>query len=447
MAKRQPFSLKRDFYTLASSDGINAEMTLYGDIVEVRPVDWWTGEEIPGDFIVQDEFLKDLDAVKNCSALNIKINSAGGDAAVSVLIHNRLREMAAKGMRISCVVDGVAMSGGSLIMCACDNVQVYPSSIVMIHKCWTFLLGGYNADELRNAAVQQDAIDRAQVGIYARKTGLSETQLLHMMGDTTYMTGKDAVAKGFADEMLDGDVTIAASADGRSLFVHGREMRLYNGIFAPDFVPTSGKEEEGSPKAGTGEEADPEEETDISGDSPEDIEKEAETAANEPGEPGNEGGVEFMTLEEFREQNPEEARRIDEAQAAAVLEAENRARAAERERLQGIDQIAVTVGDADLVNEARWGETACDARELAFRAMQKSAKAGAGFMTALANDAKASGAADVNPVPPAPDTTAVPQTAEEKMNAASAEIKSILHPEHQASAFGGAVNTASGGSQ
>ena len=80
------------------------------------------------------------------------------------------------------------------------------------------------------------------------------------------------------------------------------------------------------------------------------------------------------------------------------------------------------------MNEARWGETACDARELAFRAMQKSAKAGAGFMTALANDAKASGASAVNPVPPVEDKPANPQTAEEKMNAASAEIKSLLHP-------------------
>ena len=439
MKKFKPISLSREFYTLASSDGISAELTLYGDIVEERPIDWWTGEPIEGNFIVQSEFLSDLDAVKNCQSLTIRINSAGGDAAVSVLIHNRLREMAMKGMKLSCVVDGVAMSGGSLIMCACEDVQVYPSSIIMIHKCWAFLYGGYNADELREAAVRQDAIDKAQVGIYARKTGMSETQLLHMMGNTTYMTGRDAVDKGFADGLLDGDVAIAASADGRSLFVHGREMHLKNGLFAPDFVRTA--------------EAPHEEEDGIGGEDPEDIDHQAggpeigrrptpevramrETSTAEPetdpavspGNPGSEGG-EDMTLEEFREQNPEEARRIDEAQAAAVRDAENRARAAERERLRGIDGIAATVGDPAMVEEARYGETACDARELAFRAMQRSAAQGASALQAMRNDAQASGASAVNPVPPVEDKPVVPKTADEQLCAARAEVKSLLHPE------------------
>lgn len=424
MKKIKPISLTREFYTLASSDGISAELTLYGDIVEERPIDWWTGEPIEGNFIVQSEFLSDLDAVKNCQSLTIRINSAGGDAAVSVLIHNRLREMAMKGMKLSCVVDGVAMSGGSLIMCACEDVQVYPSSIIMIHKCWAFLYGGYNADELREAAVRQDAIDKAQVGIYARKTGMSETQLLHMMGNTTYMTGRDAVDKGFADGLLDGDVAIAASADGRSLFVHGREMHLKNGLFAPDFVRTA---EEGEPAS--------EGENGITGEDPEDIEHQAGEPAEpetdpavSPGNPGSEGG-EDMTLEEFREQNPEEARRIDEAQAAAVRDAENRARAAERERLRGIDGIAATVGDPAMVEEARYGETACDARELAFRAMQRSAAQGASAFQAMRNDAQASGAAAVNPVPPVEDKPIIPKTADEQMNAARAEVKSLLHPE------------------
>lgn len=424
MKKFKPISLNREFYTLASSDGISAELTLYGDIVEERPIDWWTGEPIEGNFIVQSEFLSDLEAVKNCKSLTIRINSAGGDAAVSVLLHNRLRELAMNGMKLSCIVDGVAMSGGSLIMCACEDVQVYPSSIIMIHKCWAFLFGGYNADELREAAVRQDAIDKAQVGIYARKTGMSETQLLHMMGNTTYMTGRDAVDKGFADGLLDGDVEIGASADGRSLFVHGREMHLKNGLFAPDFVRTA---EEGEPAS--------EGENGITGEDPEDIEHQAGEPAEpetdpavSPGNPGSEGG-EDMTLEEFREQNPEEARRIDEAQAAAVAAAENNARAAERERLRGIDAIAASVGDPAMVEEARFGETACDARELAFRAMQKSAAQGAKTFSAMQNDVKASGAAAVNPVPPVEDKPVVPKTEEEKREAARAEVKSLLHPE------------------
>lgn len=80
-------------------------------------------------------------------------------------------------------------------MCACDTVKVNPSSLVMIHKCWSFIWGAYNAEDLRKAADVNDAWDKSQVSIYRRKTGLSETVLLHMMADTTYMTGKEAVEK------------------------------------------------------------------------------------------------------------------------------------------------------------------------------------------------------------------------------------------------------------
>ena len=43
-------------YTMAMLDGENAEITMYGEIVESRPIDWWTGEPEPGAFIIQGEF-------------------------------------------------------------------------------------------------------------------------------------------------------------------------------------------------------------------------------------------------------------------------------------------------------------------------------------------------------------------------------------------------------
>ena len=107
------------------------------------------GNPVDGQFVLLDEFLADLETIKGCKSITIRMNSYGGDAGVSNTIHNRLREMGRDGAQLICIVDGVAMSGGSLIMCACDTVRVNPSSLIMIHKCWTLLFGGYNADELR----------------------------------------------------------------------------------------------------------------------------------------------------------------------------------------------------------------------------------------------------------------------------------------------------------
>ena len=232
-------NIQRPCYAMASTDGQTADITMYGDIVEKQPIDRWTNEPIPGQYIVESEFLNDLAQIEGCSQITIRMDSLGGDAGVSILIHNRLRELAAKGTKLVCIVDGVAMSGGSLIMCACDTVRVNPSSLVMIHKCWSFVLGAYNADELRKAADANDAWDKSQVSIYKRKTGMSETVLLHMMADTTYMTGKEAVEKGFADELLDDaePVAISASADRQTIYANGHALRLMPGVKLPDNIP------------------------------------------------------------------------------------------------------------------------------------------------------------------------------------------------------------------
>ena len=379
--------IERPFYAMASTNGTEAEITMYGEIVEQRPRDWF-GNEVEGQFIIAEEFLEDLKQVEGCTAITIRMNSGGGDAGASIMIHNRLRDLSAKGVKLTCIVDGIAMSGGSLIMCACDTVKVNASSLIMIHKCWSFLFGGYNADEMRQMADANDAYDKAQAAIYVRKTGESETKILHMMADTTYMTGKEAFEKGFADEVLDEEpLQIAASADGRTLYVGQRAMHLAPGMFAPDSIPTV--------EAGA---------------------VPVETNTNQATEEG--GKTMATTVEELRAESPE---LVSELEAAVRADATR----AEQERLQGIDNIA-GLFSADMVREAKYGETACTAQELAFRAAQEAAKNGQTFLANLEADAQASGAGEV-PAAPAPEDTPIeePKTAEEKLEAARALVKKV----------------------
>ena len=64
-------------YTMALLDGENAEITMYGEIVDAQPVDWWTGEPVEGSYIIQTEFLKDLDAISGAKALTAPEASNG----------------------------------------------------------------------------------------------------------------------------------------------------------------------------------------------------------------------------------------------------------------------------------------------------------------------------------------------------------------------------------
>ena len=368
------FNIKRKFYALASTDGENAEIQMYGDVVEKWPTDWWTGEKKEGSYIAQDEFLKDLAAVEGCKNVTIRLNSYGGDAVVGIVIHNRLREIAAKGTHLSCIVDGVAMSAGSVIMCACDTVKVNPSSLVMIHKGWSFLFGGYNADDLRKSAEAMDAYDTAMVSIYKRKSGMSDTVISHMMSDETYMTGKEAVEKGFADEVIEDSepVQIAASANGRTLFVGGRAMHLCPGMTLPKNIPTVTPDAKAS----------------------------AAIEENQPVVTGGEKGGNSMTKEELRAQYPELVAEV-EADARAVVDtnaAVTEAVQAEEHRMQQIDEVSALFSD-ELVQEAKYGAKKCSAQELAYRAAQAAAKQGRSFLANLDKDSEESGAGSVGAAP------------------------------------------------
>ena len=390
----QSIHIDRGPYSMKMEDGVNAEVTMYGEVVERHPTNWWTGEKLEGDFIAQDDFLQDLNNLAGAKSLTIRMNSVGGDALVGMVIHNRLRELSAKGMHLICIVDGAAMSAASVIMSACDEVRINPASLVMIHRCWGYLWGGYNADDLRETANMFDAYDRAAVNTYQRKTKLGEDELLRLMSETTYLTGREAVEKGFADTVIEDaePLNIAASADGRSLFVRGRQFHLTPGMFAPDTIPTV------TPEAAAPVEAN--------------IQKPAQTGGQ------NGGNIMAKTLEELRKEDPALAERLmAEARAAVSASGVPAAPAtpaapaapptpsaqgsvdvdpvqAERQRLQDIDALA-SVFDAETINAAKYGEHRCTAQEMAYAAAQKASQQGGKFLAALMADTKGSGAQDV----------------------------------------------------
>ena len=423
LLKHAPRSIRIDRgpYSMKMEDGENAEITMYGEVVETHPTHWYTGEKLKGDYIAQDEFLQDLNSLAGARSLTIRMNSLGGDSLVGMVIHNRLRELSAKGTKLVCIVDGAAMSAASVIMSACSEVRINPASLVMIHRCWGYMWGGYNADNLREAANMFDAYDRAAVTTYQRKTGLDEAELLRLMSETTYLTGREAVEKGFADKLLEDaePLDIAASADGRSLIVRGRPFHLTPGMFAPDTIPTVTA---GAPAAAN---------------------------TNPPALTGSEGGRTMANnLEELRAENPELAAALmAEAEAACRSKADpagggapapqadanavTAAVQAEQKRIREIDEVSALY-DADTVRAAKYGENACTAQEMTYRAAQRAAQQGKTFLAAMEDDAQASGAQGVpaagDPGTPSPNEA---KTSDRRMAEARAEVKALFGKEEK----------------
>ena len=77
-------SISKKVYTMATTDesGSSAEITMYGDIYEQQPTNWW-GEPIEGQYILLSEFLEDLKQISSCKNITIRMNSYGGDAGAS----------------------------------------------------------------------------------------------------------------------------------------------------------------------------------------------------------------------------------------------------------------------------------------------------------------------------------------------------------------------------
>ncbi|MDQ2079568.1 S49 family peptidase [Xanthobacteraceae bacterium Astr-EGSB] len=69
--------------------------------------------------------------MRKITAVALVINSPGGSAVQSHLIHRRIRDLAAeKGVPVIAFVEDVAASGGYMIACAADEIVCDPSSIV-----------------------------------------------------------------------------------------------------------------------------------------------------------------------------------------------------------------------------------------------------------------------------------------------------------------------------
>lgn len=231
-------------YNIVIDEGNNtARIDMYGEVVSARPVDWWTGEPIPGNFIAQDEFLKDLSSLEGKDEVTVHINSVGGDMYAGIAIYNRLKGLAA---HVTTINDGLAASAGSLIFMAGDDRKMHAGSNLMIHGAAGFLYGYYQVQDLRDVAKQMEAHNKAGVNIYAERTGRDKAEINALVEAETWMTGEEAVTEGFATETIGDEaeqVEMKLTPDRSAVMVNGYPVAARCMGKVPDNVPVMSTEE------------------------------------------------------------------------------------------------------------------------------------------------------------------------------------------------------------
>lgn len=337
-------------YNMAILDDDSAEINMYGDVYMETPRDWWTGERKEGQYIAADEFLEDLEEIKEKSNITVHINSGGGDLYAGLAIYNRLKAL--KG-HVTTINDGLAASAASLIFQAGNTRKMNAGSNLMAHGVGGFLFGFYMIEDLEELVTQFKAHNKAIVNVYAEAMGVSYNEAKSLIKSETWLTGQEAIDRGLADELIEEEEEDTEENLFNSLIrkLSGSNPGALNCYAMPAAAPQ------------------------VVNKLPE---KEEEVMAN--------------TVEELRAQYPDLVAQIEDA-------AKEKARVEERDRIKGLEEISGAVADKALMEEAKFGESPMTVEELSVMAMKQQSKLQASILKSLEEDAKNSGTGDIKASP------------------------------------------------
>jgi ATP-dependent Clp protease, protease subunit len=168
----------------------DATITMFDMIGE----DFWTGGGVTAKKVASQ-----LRAIGD-RPVTVQINSPGGDMFEGIAIYNVLREHP---QPITVQIMGMAASAASVIAMAGDDIQIGAASFIMIHNCWVLAMG--NRNDMRELADWLEPFDAAMTGLYSQRTGKDAKEIANWMDKETYMSGTQAIERGFADGLLPAD--------------------------------------------------------------------------------------------------------------------------------------------------------------------------------------------------------------------------------------------------
>lgn len=134
--------------------------------------------------------------------ITIWINSPGGDVFAAAQIYNMLMDYPHD---VTVKIDALAASAASVIAMAGTKVVMSPVSMMMIHNPATVAFG--DSADMQKAIAMLDEVKESIINAYEIKTGLSRAKLSHLMDAETWMDANSAIEMGFADEIMQRNVS------------------------------------------------------------------------------------------------------------------------------------------------------------------------------------------------------------------------------------------------
>lgn len=217
--KNNRFLLRYDLNMQAESK--RAEIMIYSQITsrKYKPDD----PEITAiDF---DKMLKNAKS-EGATKLHLRINSPGGNVYQAVAMRAML--LGGGFDEVTAGIEGLCASAATLLTSIPGmKVTIAEGSSFMIHNPSTIMWG--TAADLRHEADVLEKMEKDFHGIYASRTGKSEDDIKAMMDKETWMTAKEAVEAGFCDALLDAPQAAACVTEEQletmqAMYLHMPQM-------------------------------------------------------------------------------------------------------------------------------------------------------------------------------------------------------------------------------
>lgn len=172
---------------LTDAKAKRGEIVMYGTI----GLDWF------GEGITAKSFEKELKALGDVTAIDLRINSEGGSVHDARAIYNLLNLHKA---RVDVHIDSLAASAASFIAMAGDSIEIAESGFVMIHNAKMY--AGGTAEDFEAAARFLRTVNRTIADTYIARTGNTADKIKKWMDAETWFTGQEALDAGFATSIV-----------------------------------------------------------------------------------------------------------------------------------------------------------------------------------------------------------------------------------------------------
>ena len=137
------------------------------------------------------------------SEITLYINSPGGEVMSGLAVYDQISMMRSP-VRTVCI--GTAASMGAIIFLAGSRRQMYPHSQLMIHdpSYERNDISGLKPHEVRQELDKLNEVRKTVAEIISDKTGKPLKEVYKLTAKDTFFTAQEAVASGFADEIVKG---------------------------------------------------------------------------------------------------------------------------------------------------------------------------------------------------------------------------------------------------